>query len=91
MVIFALTMPFRAENFAIVAGILRSGGDSLYCFLANFVGTGWWEFLMVFLGAVGLHLPVYWVYLMVSADELGKMVVGMPRALSYKWVKKNIT
>lgn len=43
MVIFALTMPFRAENFAIVAGILRSGGDSLYCFLANFVGqlAGW--------------------------------------------------
>ena len=90
MVIFALTMPFRAENFAIVAGILRSGGDSLYCFLANFVGNWLVGIPMVFLGTVGLHLPVYWVYLMVSADELGKMVVGMPRALYYKWVK-NIT
>ena len=90
MIIFAITMPFRAENYAIVAGILRSGGDSLYCFLSNFVGNWLVGIPMVFLGAVVLELPVYWVYLMVSADELGKMVVGMPRALSYKWVK-NLT
>lgn len=90
MIIFAITMPLRAENFAIVAGILRSGGDSLYCFLANFVGNWLVGIPMVFLGAVALQLPVYWVYLMVAADEIGKMVVGMPRALSYKWVK-NLT
>lgn len=90
MIIFAITMPLRAENFAIVAGILRSGGDSLYCFLANFVGNWLVGIPMVFLGAVVLQLPVYWVYLMVAADEIGKMVVGMPRALSYKWVK-NLT
>ena len=45
---------------------------------------------MVFLGALVLKLPIYRVYLMVSADELGKMVVGLPRVLSFKWVK-NIT
>lgn len=90
MIIFAITMPLRAENFAIVAGILRSGGDSLYCFLANFVGNWLVGIPMVFLGAVALQLPIYWVYLMVAADEIGKMVVGMPRALSYKWVK-NLT
>lgn len=90
MIIFAITMPLRAENFAIVAGILRSGGDSLHCFLANFVGNWLVGIPMVFLGAVVLQLPVYWVYLMVAADEIGKMVVGMPRALSYKWVK-NLT
>lgn len=90
IIIFAISMPFRAENYAIVAGILRSGGDSLYCFLSNFAGNWLVGIPMVFLGALVLKLPVYWVYLMVSADELGKMVVGLPRVLSFKWVK-NIT
>lgn len=90
MVIFAVTLPLKAENYAIIAGILRSGGDSWYCFLSNFVGVWIVGIPMIFLGAVGLQLTVPWVYLMANANELAKLIVGLPRTLSYKWVK-NIT
>lgn len=88
--ILALTLPFRAENNVIVAGILRSGGDSWYCFLANFVGNWCVGIPMVFFGTLVLHLPIHWLYLLVATDELGKLVIGLPRALSYKWIK-NLT
>ena len=90
MVILALSLPLKAINFAIVAGILRSGGDSKYCFLCNFVGNWIIGIPMVFVGAVALELPIHWVYLLVCIGEFGKLAVGLPRTLSYKWVK-NIT
>lgn len=90
LLVMALTMPFRAENNVIVAGILRSGGDSWYCFLANFVGNWCVGIPMVFFGTLVLHLPIHWLYLLVATDELGKLVVGLPRTLSYKWIK-NLT
>lgn len=90
MVILALSLPLKAINFAIVAGILRSGGDSKYCFLSNFVGNWLVGIPMVFIGAVVLKLPIHWVYLLVCTGEIGKLIVGLPRTLSYKWVK-NIT
>lgn len=90
MIMFALTMPLKAENYALIAGIMRSGADSWYCFLGNFVGVWIVGIPMVFLGAVGLGLSVPWVYLMANANEVGKLVVALPRTLTYKWIK-NVT
>lgn len=90
MIMLVITIPLKTVNFVIVAGILRSGGDSKYCFLCNFVGNWVVGIPMVFLGAVALGLPIHWVYLMVTLGEVAKLGVGLPRTLSYKWVK-NIT
>lgn len=90
MIILAVTLPLKAESYALLVGILRSGGDSAYCFLTNFVGTWIISVPMIFLGAVVLKLPIHWVYLMSCACELGKIAVALPRTLSYKWVR-NIT
>lgn len=83
--VLALTLPFKGINFTIVTGILRSGGDSNYCFLANFIGTWVVGIPLAFLGAALLHLPVYYVYLLIGADEVSKFIICLPRALHYRW------
>lgn len=84
--VLALTMLFRGVNFTIVTGILRSGGDSNYCFLANFIGTWVVGIPLAFLGAAALHLPVYYVYFLIGLDEVSKFIICLPRALHYKWI-----
>lgn len=83
--VLALTLPFKGINFTIVTGILRSGGDSNYCFLANFIGTWVVGIPLAFLGAALLQLPVYYVYLLIGADEVSKFIICLPRALHYRW------
>lgn len=84
--VLALTLPFRGVNFTIVTGILRSGGDSNYCFLANFIGTWVIGIPLAFFGAAVLRLPVHLVYLMIGADEMSKFVFCLPRALHDRWI-----
>ena len=88
--ILAFELPFRASNFTIIVGILRAGGDSTYCFKANLCGTWLFGLPMAFLGAVVLKAPVYIVYLMVTADEIGKFFICFPRTIKYKWIR-NLT
>lgn len=85
--VLAFLLPFRGVNFTIVTGILRSGGDSNYCFLANFVGTWVVGIPLAFLGAVALRLPVYYVYLFIGLDEVAKFGICIPRVLRYKWIR----
>lgn len=84
--VLAFLMPFKGVNFTIVTGILRSGGDSNYCFLANFIGTWVVGIPLAFLSAALLHLPVYYVYLLIGADEVAKFLICLPRALHYRWI-----
>lgn len=88
--ILAFELPFRAINFTIIVGILRAGGDSTYCFKANFCGTWLFGLPMAFLGAVVLKAPVYIVFLMVTADEIEKFFICFPRTIKYKWMR-NLT
>lgn len=84
--VLAFTLPFRAVNFTIVTGILRSGGDSNYCFFANFCGTWMVGIPLAFLGAVVWKLPVYYVYLLIAGDEISKFCICFPRAVRHKWM-----
>ncbi len=40
--------------------------------------------------AVVLKAPVYIVYLMVTADEIGKFFICFPRTIKYRWIR-NLT
>lgn len=85
--VMAFLLPVKGVNFTIVTGILRSGGDSNYCFLANFVGTWIVGIPLAFLGAVALQLPVHYVYLFIGLDEVAKFFICIPRVLRYKWIQ----
>ncbi len=41
---------------------------------------------LVFLGGLVLHLPIYYVYALVQVEEVVKLIIGIPRLASRKWI-----
>ncbi len=87
LLVMAAVLWLKAANMVTIVGILRSGGDTRFG-LFNDIGPMWVLGVpMALLGAFVLHLPVYWVALMVMvSDEATKFVIGMWRVLSGQWI-----
>lgn len=88
--IMAAAIPLRTIVYMDICGILRSGGDNAYCFLANLIGVWCVGLPLVFLTAVVLKLPIYVVYLMAVMEEAGKLLICGPRVKKDKWLR-NLT
>lgn len=86
----ALIMPLKALTFSIVVGTLRSGGDTVPCFTTNLVGVWMVGIPLTFLGAYLFSDRVWLVFLFQCSEEIGKLLVCLPRVFKYKWLK-NIT
>mgnify|MGYP000987580332 CR=1 FL=1 len=82
----------KAANLLIVVGILRSGGDTRFS-LAIDTGPMWLIGIpLAMLGAFVLHLPVYFVVMLVIlGDELTKFLLGMWRVRSGRWLRDVVT
>jgi putative MATE family efflux protein len=86
LIVLGCAFWMRVSNMTLIIGVLRSGGDTRFSFLLD-VGTVWLVGIpMALIGAFALHLPVYWVFAMVMADELTKISGGIYRVLSRKWI-----
>lgn len=86
MRVLASVLWIRVSNMTIVVGILRSGGDTRFSMFLD-AGTVWLIGIPLALtGAFLLHLPVYWVYLMVMTEEVAKLMIGLRRFTSKKWI-----
>ena len=46
---------------------------------------------LAFLGSIVLKLPVYWVVVLVSIEEVVKALFGILRIISKKWIRNIIT
>jgi putative MATE family efflux protein len=86
LVILALWMVVRSQNMILVVGMMRSGGDTRYSLFLDGVIIWILGVPMAMLGGFILHLPVYWVYLMVMSEELTKCILGLRRYFSRKWI-----
>ncbi len=80
----------KVTNFMMIVGLLRTGGDTRYAFLAD-SGSIWFVGIpMALLGAFVFHLPVYWVALMAAADEMVKFAAAMWRVARRQWANSII-
>jgi putative MATE family efflux protein len=87
ILIFAgLVLWLRASNMVILIGMLRAGGDTRYAFFTEMFSMWAVGVPLAFLSAFVLHLPVYWVYLIVISDEAVKFIIGLRRAYSRRWI-----
>jgi Na+-driven multidrug efflux pump len=80
-------MPARTFNLIMIVGILRSGGDTLFCMIMEL--TCLWG-IGVSLGDIGaflLNLDVLWVFVLCETEQLVKVVIGFIRYRQKKWVK----
>ncbi len=86
MIIMACSLPLRSSNLLTLIGILRSGGDTRYAFFID-AGAIWVIGVpLALFGAFVLQLPVHWVYLMVMTEEVVKLLLGLQRFFSRRWV-----
>jgi putative MATE family efflux protein len=88
--VFAFILWQRVVNFIIIIGILRSGGDTKFSLIVDLGGVWLVGVPMAFIGGWLLHLPIYWVYALISLEETFKLIIGVPRVMSKKWVN-NLT
>ena len=79
-------MVVRSQNMILIVGTLRSGGDTRYSLFLDGIIIWILGVPMAVLGGFILHLPVYWVYLMVMSEELTKCILGLRRYFSRKWI-----
>ena len=90
LVILAIWIFIRSQNMTLIVGMMRSGGDTRYSLFLDGVIIWILGVPMAVLGGFILHLPVYWVYLMVMSEELTKFILGLRRYFSRKWIN-NLT
>ena len=86
LLILAVMYPCRAFNMSMVIGICRAGGDTV--FGAVYDVAFMWLIALPAAAIAGLvfHVPFWLVYLLVLSEELFKMVVGIWRFRSGKWL-----
>lgn len=83
---FALLAPIKVENMILGGGVIRSGGRTKYIMIIDMCGT--WLIgvpLGLFTGLV-LHLPIFWVYFILSQEELFRLVISAFMFRGRKWM-----
>lgn len=90
LIVFSFILTFKCFNFTSIVGILRSGGDTTFTLLIDLGGVWLVGVPLAYIGGIMLHLPIYYVYALVSLEEVFKFVLGLPRILSKKWIN-NLT
>ena len=86
LVIGAATIWFRAFNTVNIVGVLRSGGDTVFSLVMD-AGTLWLIGVpFTGLAALVFRWPLEIVFLCTLSEELVKMLIGLPRFRSRKWM-----
>ena len=88
--IYALVMVFKVYNAVMIVGILRGGGDTTYGSILQ--GLTLWLIgipLAAFATFV-LKLPVYFVVMFATVEEVIKLLLMMRRFKSFKWIKSMV-
>ncbi len=86
MLAFSLSLWLRVHNFMLFIGALRAGGDTRFAMFMEIFSIWAVGVPMALLGGFVFHLPVYWVYVMVLAEEAVKAIVIQFRFHSRKWI-----
>lgn len=87
LVIMGLTFVIRVFNSTAIVGVLRGGGDTTFGMILD-IGSVWIVGVpLAFIGAMVFKIPVYYLLLLITLEEVLKVVVTIPRMLSKKWIK----
>ncbi len=86
LIVISAALWLKAANMVMIVGILRSGGDTRFALFADTVPLWTIGVPLALIGAFVLHLPVYWVVLMVMADEATKFAISLWRVISGRWI-----
>ena len=87
LIVFILYLPFKVFNWVNIVGILRSGGDTKAALILDITGVWCVGIPLAYLGGILLGLPIYFVYAMVTLEEVYKFIFGFRRYKKKVWLK----
>lgn len=86
LTVLSFSLWMRTGNLLFFLGMMRSGGDTRFAYIMD-AGSMWLVGVpLALVGAFVLHLPVYFVYLLVMMDEALKFFVSVWRFRSRRWI-----
>lgn len=86
MYIISVGLYIKTINFITIVGVLRNGGDTKFCLIADAVTVWFVGVPLAFLGSAVLKLPIYITFAMVYTEEAVKLFLTVPRVLKNKWI-----
>lgn len=73
--VYALIAPVKVQNMILGGGVLRSGGKTGYMMAVDAIGTWGFGVPLGLLASYGLGLPIHLVYLMLSLEEIVRLLI----------------
>lgn len=83
---FAVLAPVKVANMILGGGIIRSGGKTTYIMVIDMIGTWLVGAPLGLITAFLFHLPVVWVYLILSQEELVRLLLSLIIFRRRKWM-----
>ena len=89
-VILCLSYPFRAFNMTLIVGVCRAGGDTVFCVLFEVIFM--WCYSLPLAAALAWFgaAPVWVIYLILCSEDVWKMICGLWRLGSGRWLNNVI-
>ncbi len=80
----------RMYNFVAFVGVLRSGGDTLFCMLTDLIGVWLIAIPLAFVFSILWPLPIYQVIAIASLGEIVVLIAGYVRIRQKKWLSNMV-
>lgn len=88
LIVFAIGLTFRFINIINIVGIFRAGGDTKYAMILE-LGVLWTVGVLgAFIAVKFFHAPLLIVAIIVQLEEMVKVIIGMFRVHSKKWINQ---
>lgn len=85
---YAVIAPIKVQNMIVSGGILRSGGKTDYVMWIDLTGTWLFGVPLGLLSAFVWQLPVYWVYFILSLEELVRYGISLVIFRRRHWMRQ---
>ncbi|MCK9330697.1 MAG: MATE family efflux transporter [Sphaerochaetaceae bacterium] len=76
----------KSLSTTLIVGVLRSGGDTRFSLISEMCCVWLIGLPAAIISGLVFKLPIYYVCLIVSLEELAKCLIIIPRIISRKWV-----
>ena len=86
LLVFAAAQLPKMLVYVLICGIIRAGGDTVWCLIVEFIFNFCAQVSLAFLAVNILGLPLYLAIAVVMTSEIVKSVVCIRRVLSKKWM-----
>ena len=88
LVVFAIVSPVKVQNMILGGGIIRSGGKTKYVMYIDFIGTWLFGVPLGLLAAFVWKLSIPWVYLILSLEEIVRLVISLVLFRKKIWMEQ---